>query len=44
MATIPRMITHHSKDGHPSFKIYQKEEHYRLEIWHLDLAHKIKAR
>ena len=32
-ATIPRMVTHHSKDGHPPSKIYQKEEYYRLEIF-----------
>ena len=36
------MVTHHPKDGHPPFKIYQKEVYYRLEIWHLDLTHKIK--
>ena len=37
------MVTHHSKDGHPPSKIYQKEEYYRLEIWQLDLTHKIKT-
>ena len=42
-ATIPRMVTHHPKDGHPPFKIYQKDLYYRLEIWHLDLTHKIKT-
>ena len=36
------MVTHHPKDGHPPFKIYQKEVYYRLEIWHLALTHKIK--
>ena len=36
--TIPRMVTHNSKDGHPPSKIFQKEEYYRLEIWHLDLT------
>ena len=30
------MVTHHPKDGHPPSKINQKEEYYRLEIWHLD--------
>ena len=30
--TNPRMVTHHPKDGHPPFKIYQKEVYYRLEI------------
>ena len=30
------------QDGHPPSKIYQKEEYYRLDIWHLDLPHKIK--
>ena len=34
------MVTHHPKDGHPPFKIYQKEVYYRLEIWHLALTHK----
>ena len=43
-ATIPRMVTHHSKEGHPPFKIYQKEEYYRLEIWHLDITYEIKTR
>ena len=43
-ATIPMMVTHHPKDGHPQAKIYQKEEYYRLEIWSLDLTHKIKTR
>ena len=33
------MVTHYSKDGHPPSKIYQKEEYYRLEIWHPDLNH-----
>merc|ERR1711867_59076 len=42
--TNPRMVTNHPKDGHPPFKIYQKEVYYRLEIWHLALTHKIKAR
>ena len=40
-ATIPRMVAHHSKDGHPTSKIFQKEELYRLEISHHDLTHKI---
>ena len=43
-ATILRMVTHHSKDGHPPSKIYPMEEYYRLEIWNLDLTHKIKTR
>ena len=43
-ATILRMVTHHSKDGHPPSKIYKKEEYYTLEIWQLDLTHKIKTR
>ena len=38
------MVTHHSKDGHPPSKIYQKEEYYRLEIWHQDLTQKIRTR
>ena len=44
-ATIPRMVTHHPKDGHPpsKIKIYQTEVYYRLGIWHLDLIHKIKT-
>ena len=42
--TIPRMVTHQSKDGHLPSKIYQKEEYYGLGIWHLDLIHKIKTR
>ena len=25
-------------------EIHQKEVYYRLEIWHLDLTHKIKTR
>ena len=37
------MVTHHPKDGHPPFKIYQKDLYYRLEIWHLDLTHKIET-
>ena len=36
--TILRMVTHHAKDGHQPSKIYQKEEYYRLEIWHPDLG------
>ena len=45
-ATILRMVTHHSKDGHPpsKIKIYQNEVYFRLGIWHLDLIHKIKTR
>ena len=43
-ATIPRMVTHHSKGAHPLSKIYQKELCYRLEIWHLDFTQKIKTR
>ena len=35
---IPRMV------GHPPSKIYPMEEYYRLEIWNLDLTHKIKTR
>ena len=31
------------KDGHPPSKTYQKEVYYRLEIWHMDLTHKIKT-
>ena len=44
--TITRMVNHHPKDGHPpsKIKIYQKEEQYRHEIWHLGLTHKIKTR
>ena len=42
--TIPWMVTHHSKDGHPTSKIIQKKDYYRLELWHLDLTHKIKTR
>ena len=40
------MVNHHPKDGHPPSKIeiYQKEEYYKLEIWHLDLTHKIETR
>ena len=38
------MVTHHHEDGHPPSEIYQKEFYYRLEIWHLDLTHKIKTR
>ena len=38
------MVNHHPEDGHPPSKIYQKELYYRLEIWHLDLTHKIKTR
>ena len=30
-------------DGHPPYKIYQKEVYYRCGIWHLDLTHKIKT-
>ena len=30
-------------DGHSPSKIYQKELYYKLEIWHLDLTHKIKT-
>ena len=36
--------TDHPEDGHPPFEIYQKDLYYRLEIWHLDLTHKIKTR
>ena len=39
-----QLVTHHPKDGHPPFKINQKEVYYRLEIWHLALTHKIKTR
>ena len=41
---FPRMVTRHPKDGHPPSKTYQKEVYYRLEIWHMDLTHKIKTR
>ena len=30
--TIPRMVTHHTMDGHLSSKIYQKELYYKLGI------------
>ena len=40
-ATFPRMLTQHSKEGHPSPKIYQNEVYYSLE-WHLDLTKKLK--
>ena len=40
---FPRMVTRHPKDGHPPSKTYQKEVYYRLEIWHMDLTHKIKT-
>ena len=33
------MVPHHPKDGHPSFKIYQKEEYYKLGIWYLAKCH-----
>ena len=38
------MVTHHPEEGHPHSKIYQNKLYYRLAIWHLDLAHKIKTR
>ena len=41
---VPWMVSYHPQDGHPPFKIYQKEVYYRLGIWHLDLTHKIKTR
>ena len=37
------MVSHHPKDSHPPFKIYQKEVNYRLEIWHRYLTHKIET-
>ena len=40
---IARVVTHHPKGGHPPSKIYQKELCYRLEIWYLDITHKIKT-
>ena len=40
-ATIPRMVTHHPKDGRPPSKINQKELYYRLGIWYLGLTNKI---
>ena len=38
------MVTNHSKDGHQPSKIYQKDEFYKLAIWHLDITHKINTR
>ena len=32
------------EEQEPPTKIYQKEVYYGLEIWHLDLTHKIKTR
>ena len=33
---------HNNKKNSPT-KIYHKEVHYRLEIWHIDSTHKIKT-
>ena len=42
-ATIPGMVTHHPKDGHPPSKIYQKEVFYRLTILHIYITYTIKT-
>ena len=42
--TTKLMASHHPQDGHTPSKIYHKEVYYRLRLWHLDLAHKIKTR
>ena len=54
--TIPRMVTHQPKDGHPPEGsmlqtqnldppvTYQKDVYYRLGIWKLDLTHKIRTK
>ena len=31
--TMPRMVTHHSKDGNLALKIYQKEEYLKFGIY-----------
>ena len=43
-ATVPKMVTHHPKEGNPPYKFYEKEVYYGLGFWHLDLTHKIKTR
>ena len=43
-ATIPRMVTDHSKGGHKPSKMYHKEMYYILWIRHIDLTYKIKIR
>ena len=35
VSSIPRVVTHHPKDGHSPSKIYQMEVYYRLGIWQL---------
>ena len=37
------VISHHFKDGQPSYKINPKEAFYRLAILHIYLTHKIKT-
>ena len=42
VSPISRKVTNHPKDDHPPSQIYQREVYYRLEIWHINITHKIR--